>query len=110
VALVTTDPRVIPGWDCANGTAEEDHDWVHDGFGRKRCRQCGKETAETEQERLGRWTKAHEKARVAETLRKHWLTGVICDHEAHTDVATCFCCHWRSTPQPSVGKAVERWI
>lgn len=47
----------VPGWDCADGTPEEDHDWeyVSDWYGDpgvingtadcsfKRCRQCGKE-------------------------------------------------------------------
>lgn len=44
------------------------------------------------------------------TLREHWLTGIECDHEAKTDVATCFCARWRSEPQPTVIAAVERWI
>ncbi len=46
----------------------------------------------------------------AAVLREHWLTGIECDHEARTDVATCFCARWRSEPQPSVIQAVERWI
>lgn len=49
-------------------------------------------------------------ADVAAVLREHWLTSVECDHEAGTDVATCFCAVWRSEPQPTVRHAVERWI
>lgn len=44
-----------------------------------------------------------------ETLAWHFLTGIECDHDAKTDVATCACALWRSEPQPSVGAAVERW-
>lgn len=47
---------------------------------------------------------------VAAVLREHWLTGLECDHDAKTDVANCFCSKWRPAPEPSVGKAVERWI
>ena len=50
------------------------------------------------------------RAGFADVLRKHWLTGIECNHEARTDVATCYCSRWRSEPQPSVGEAVERWI
>lgn len=48
--------RIVPGWDCADGTPDEDHDWeyISDWYGDpevingtcdihyKRCRQCGK--------------------------------------------------------------------
>ena len=63
----------------------------------------------TEQEKLAH-DRAMLKARITEVLREHWLTGVQCNHEASTDMATCFCSHWRSSAQPSVGAAVERWI
>lgn len=43
-------------------------------------------------------------------LREHWLTGVECDHEAKTDVATCYCSRWRSAPQPNIPAAVNEWI
>jgi hypothetical protein len=43
-------------------------------------------------------------------LREHWLTGVECDHENKTDVATCYCSRWRSTPQPNIPAAVNEWI
>jgi len=49
---------IVPKWDCADGTPEEDHDWqyISDWYGDpsvingtadcsfKRCRQCGKES------------------------------------------------------------------
>lgn len=49
--------RKVSGWDCADGTPDEDHDWeyISDWYGDpgviggtadcsfKRCRQCGKE-------------------------------------------------------------------
>lgn len=47
---------------------------------------------------------------VADALRRHWLTGIECDHTARTDVATCYCTVWRSAPQPNVGEAIERWV
>jgi hypothetical protein len=48
----------VPGWDCKDGTEDEDHDWeyVSDWYGDpgvingtadcsfKRCKQCGKES------------------------------------------------------------------
>ncbi len=55
----------VPGWDCADGTPEEDHDWkfVSDWYGDDpgvingtadcsfmRCEQCGKEREPTEAE------------------------------------------------------------
>lgn len=43
-------------------------------------------------------------------LSYHWLSGMECDHEARTDVATCACGRWRSAAQPSVGAAVQRWV
>jgi hypothetical protein len=43
-------------------------------------------------------------------LREHWLTGIVCDHEAKTDRATCSCSVWRCEPLPSVGAAVDAWI
>lgn len=45
-----------------------------------------------------------------EVLREHWLTGVECDHAAKTDVATCYCSRWRSTPQPNIPAAVDEWV
>ena len=47
---------------------------------------------------------------VAAALREHWLTGVVCDHDAKTDRATCACSLWRCDPQPNVGAAVNAWI
>lgn len=44
-----------------------------------------------------------------ETLKEHWLTSVICNHEAKTDRAACFC-GWVSKELPAVGKAVDAWI
>jgi DnaJ-class molecular chaperone len=43
-------------------------------------------------------------------LREHWITGIICDHDAKTDRATCSCSLWRSSPMPNVGAAVNAWI
>ena len=57
VTATETDPHIVPGWDCADGTPDEDHDWeyISDWYGDpevingtcdihyKRCRQCGKE-------------------------------------------------------------------
>jgi hypothetical protein len=49
--------RKVPGWDCADGTPEEDHDWIlicgdpSVGLGDyMECAQCGKEREATEQE------------------------------------------------------------
>lgn len=50
------------------------------------------------------------KTRIGDLLREHWLTGVECNEGRGTDTANCFCTHWRSTEQPNVGQAVERWI
>jgi hypothetical protein len=47
---------------------------------------------------------------IRSVLRDHWLTGMHCDHDANTDVATCFCTVWRSEPMPNVGAAVNAWI
>lgn len=44
------------------------------------------------------------------TLAEHWLTGIHCDHEAKTDMATCFCTVWTSGPMRNVGEAVQAWI
>jgi hypothetical protein len=46
----------------------------------------------------------------AETLRKHWLWQVECQHAEKTDTPRCFCSLWVCDPQPSVGQAVERWV
>ena len=43
-------------------------------------------------------------------LREHWITGIVCDHEAKTDRATCSCSRWRCDPLPNVGAAVNAWI
>jgi hypothetical protein len=53
---------------------------------------------------------SHERSRLSAVLREHWLTGIVCDHEAKTDRATCWCATWQCEPQPNVGAAVERWI
>lgn len=50
----------------------------------------------------------HERMRAA--LREHWITGVVYDHDAKTDRATCACSLWRCEPMPSVGAAVDAWI
>ena len=42
-------------------------------------------------------------------LRAHWLMSMECLHVIRSDVAHC-ACGWKSTIQPSVGSAVERWI
>lgn len=47
---------------------------------------------------------------VAAALREHWLTGVQCNHDDKTDVATCFCARWRSADSPNVAVAVSEWI
>lgn len=54
--------RRVPGWDCADGTPEEDHDWklivgdssVGEGDYME-CRQCGKEREATEAEIADSW-------------------------------------------------------
>jgi hypothetical protein len=46
----------------------------------------------------------------SDVLKKHWLTGIECNHEAKTDVATCYCSTWKSEPCQSVGAAVDAWI
>lgn len=43
-----------------------------------------------------------------EMLAEHWLSEMICDHEARTDRAAC-CCGWVSAPQRSVGDAAKAW-
>jgi hypothetical protein len=43
-----------------------------------------------------------------ETLTRHWLQGIQCDHDAATDEALCYC-GWRSVPCPNVGLAVAAW-
>ncbi len=45
-----------------------------------------------------------------EHLRKHYLAGIECDHEAKTDQASCACSMVRFPVLPSVGAAVESWI
>jgi len=45
-----------------------------------------------------------------DVLREHWLTGIHCDHDAKTDVATCYCTVWRSAPASNVSVAVDAWI
>lgn len=47
---------------------------------------------------------------VAKVLKEHYLTSVICDHDAKTDVACCWCTTWSSGPRPSVGEAVDAWV
>lgn len=47
---------------------------------------------------------------VRETLRKHWLTGIVCDHEERTDAAACYCCIWRSAAEKSPVAAAHAWI
>lgn len=44
----------------------------------------------------------------AQLLAGHWLWQMICNHEAHTDVASC-ACGWRSGEMASVGDAAEAW-
>lgn len=50
------------------------------------------------------------RARFRKALKQHWLTGVICNHDDKTDVATCFCSRWRSADAHNVGSAVSDWI
>lgn len=45
-----------------------------------------------------------------ETVRKHYLAGIECAHDAHTDKPSCACSMWDCLPQPSVGAAVDRWM
>lgn len=45
-----------------------------------------------------------------QVLRDHWITGIVCDHEAKTDRATCSCSLWYCEPQDCVGDAVDSWI
>jgi hypothetical protein len=52
----------------------------------------------------------HDRDKLRGVLQQHWLTGIHCDHESKTDVATCFCTVWRSDPMPNVGAAVNAWI
>lgn len=47
---------------------------------------------------------------VREALRSHWLTQIVCDHDAKTDRACCSCSEWRGPVVNSVGAAVESWI
>lgn len=47
---------------------------------------------------------------VRHVLRDHWVTQLICDHEAKTDRAVCSCSLWRCEPQPCVGDAINAWI
>lgn len=47
---------------------------------------------------------------VEAALREHWLTGIICNHDDKTDVATCFCARWRSADAHNVASAVSDWI
>jgi hypothetical protein len=47
---------------------------------------------------------------VREVLRRHWLTGVCCDHEAGTNAAACFCSVWRSDTVNSPVAAAGAWI
>ena len=42
-------------------------------------------------------------------LKNHWLTEIICHHDASTDQALCFC-GWRGNELLSVGEAVGQWI
>lgn len=49
--------RKVPGWDCADGTPDEDHDWVLIPGDRDvgdsdymECAQCGKTREATEEE------------------------------------------------------------
>ncbi len=53
----------IPGWECNDGTPNEEHDWVFVGGDRSvgegdymECRQCGKERAATDDERNNLWS------------------------------------------------------
>ena len=50
------------------------------------------------------------RARFRRALKEHWLTGVQCNHDDKTDVATCFCARWRSADSPNVAVAVSEWI
>ena len=50
------------------------------------------------------------KLALREVLNWHHLTGIECDHDAKTDVATCGCATWRSEPEASISAAVNRWV
>ena len=45
-----------------------------------------------------------------EALRDHYLAGIDCNEENHTDKAACSCALMMSSPQPSIGQAVQQWI
>jgi hypothetical protein len=48
--------------------------------------------------------------RMTETLRKHWLMQMVCDHEHKTDRPMCACCDVDLGVHASVGAAVNAWI
>lgn len=41
---------LVPGWNCADGTPDEDHDWRMRHGTHMECRQCGKTRDATESE------------------------------------------------------------
>ncbi len=45
-----------------------------------------------------------------DTLRRHYLTEIICDHERELDNPVCACSLVNLGWHPSVGAAVEAWI
>jgi hypothetical protein len=51
-----------------------------------------------------------ERVALRAALFDHWVTGIVCDHEAKTDRVTCSCSVWRCPPQPCVGDAIKMWI
>lgn len=48
-----------------------------------------------------------DEAKVRKVLQEHWLTHIVCDHEAKTDISVCYCVAWRSNPVSSVGAAIN---
>lgn len=76
---------------------------------RLRCVGCFAQVTTAGQDRAtvaARWNRRT----IGDVLRGHWLTGIICNHDDKTDVATCSCSLWQCEPMPSVGAAVDAWI
>lgn len=79
------------------------------------CGQCASEGAPgtSVEHAVARWNvrpvAADAKGLTVSLLSWHHLTGIECNHVAHTDVAACGCAVWRSEPQPTAGEAVNRW-
>lgn len=50
-----------------------------------------------------------ERGSLVDHLCEHWLQSIVCNHEAKTDRAVCWC-GWTSDEQPNVGSAVRAWV